>query len=172
MPQKKVENGIKNMASLDGRIGSQYLSSAYIVKKNSLQNHITNYFAQMHVNQHGEDMRAWMMLKRYVFFAKKSLGRTNMLKSEPVQCPALPNYVGVKGVRKKENENVYCLTTMKNGNFIANGMVIKNCDAMRYAVYTHFYVKEQGRMTARDVDTLYNQAMGGSDLPPMFRDFG
>jgi hypothetical protein len=61
---------------------------------------------------------------------------------------------------------------MKNGNFIANGMVIKNCDAMRYAVYTHFYGKEQGRMTARDVDTLYNQAMGGSDLPPMFRDFG
>jgi hypothetical protein len=93
-----------------------------------------------------------------------------MLKSKPVQCPALPNYVGVKGVRKKNNENVYCLGTIKNGNFIANGMVVKNCDALRYAIFTHFFGKEQNRMTAHDLDKLYREAMGGSDLPAPFRD--
>jgi len=90
------------------------------------------------------------------------------------QQPALDHVdaslVGVKGLVKRKNENVYCLGTIKNGNFIANGIVVKNCDAMRYAIYTHFFGKEQARMSPQDLDRLYTEAMGGSTLPAMFRD--
>jgi hypothetical protein len=77
--------------------------------------------------------------------------------------------VGVKGLVKRKNENVYCLGTIKNGNFIANGIVVKNCDAMRYAMFTHFFGKEQHRMTAADIDKAYAEAMGVSTLPLMFQ---
>jgi phage terminase large subunit len=44
------------------------------------------------------------------------------------------------------------------------------CDSLRYALYTHFFGKEQSRMTAQDLDRLYIEAMGGSTLPAPFRD--
>lgn len=47
------------------------------------------------------------------------------------------------------------------------------CDALRYAIYTHFFGKELSRMTSGDLDRLYNEAMGiGNDLPSPFRSIG
>jgi PBSX family phage terminase large subunit len=44
-------------------------------------------------------------------------------------------------------------------------------DSLRYAIYTHFFGKEMSRMTARDLDQLYAEAVGGgNDLPAPFRD--
>jgi PBSX family phage terminase large subunit len=43
-------------------------------------------------------------------------------------------------------------------------------DAMRYALYTHFFGKEQTRMTPQDLERLYAEAMGGPGLPAPFRD--
>lgn len=43
-------------------------------------------------------------------------------------------------------------------------------DSIRYALFSHFFGKEQSRMTAQDLDRLYVEAMGGSDLPAPFRD--
>ena len=93
-----------------------------------------------------------------------------MQNQQPVQYHAEPCLVGVRGITKRNNEDVYCLATEKNGNFIANGIVVKNCDALRYAIYTHFFGKEMSRMTDKDLDRLYNEAMGGNDLPAPFRD--
>ena len=58
-----------------------------------------------------------------------------MPKSDSALDPVL---VKVKSIRKLEQkEDVYCLSALKNGNMIANGIVVKNCDALRYACYTH-----------------------------------
>ena len=44
----------------------------------------------------------------------------------------------IKSIKKLENkENVYCLKATNNGNMIANGFIIKNCDALRYAIASH-----------------------------------
>lgn len=46
-------------------------------------------------------------------------------------------YVKVKSIKRLDKkEDVYCLGT-QHGNFIANGIVVKNCDALRYAIATH-----------------------------------
>ena len=46
--------------------------------------------------------------------------------------------VRVKSIGMAKNEDVYCLSSGKNGNFIANGIVVSNCDALRYATYSNF----------------------------------
>jgi hypothetical protein len=93
-----------------------------------------------------------------------------MLIQQIVPNHAQPKLVGIRGIRKKGNEDVYCLATKVNGNFIANGVIVKNCDALRYAIYTHFFGKEMSRMSAQDLDRLYLEAMGGNNLPAPFRD--
>lgn len=87
-----------------------------------------------------------------------------------------PAFVQVEGVKKVNNEDVYCLAT-KNGNFIANGIVVKNCDALRYGLFTHFFNKETGGMTAQDIERNFREAVGGGmELPAPFQkpgdDFG
>lgn len=44
------------------------------------------------------------------------------------------------------------------------------CDALRYAIFSHCFGKDQGGMTALDVDRLYNEAVGGNTLPSPFSD--
>jgi PBSX family phage terminase large subunit len=45
------------------------------------------------------------------------------------------------------------------------------CDSLRYCLYSHFFGKENSRMTPRELDKMYNEAMGnGNDLPAPFRD--
>lgn len=47
-------------------------------------------------------------------------------------------YSAVKSIEECENEDVYCIYVRDTGNFVANGMVVKNCDAMRYAICSAF----------------------------------
>jgi len=45
------------------------------------------------------------------------------------------------------------------------------CDAVRYAIFTHFFGKENSRISPQELDKMYNEAMGiGDDLPAPFRD--
>ena len=79
--------------------------------------------------------------------------------------------VKVKEIRKVDKEDVYCLSVPESGNFIANGIVVKNCDALRYALYTHFFGKDSSRMSAKELDIIYDDARGGDiNLPAVFRD--
>lgn len=50
--------------------------------------------------------------------------------------------VRVKSVRRAGSEDVYCLSAVGNGNMIANGVVVKNCDSLRYAIFTHWGEKK------------------------------
>lgn len=62
-------------------------------------------------------------------------------------------YSAVKSIEECEEEDVYCIST-STGNFIANGMVVKNCDALRYAVATAF---PTGELTHPDDHISYDQ---------------
>lgn len=58
------------------------------------------------------------------------------------------NYVKVKSIKRIDNQNVYCLGTNQNGNMVANGVVVSNCDAFRYALHTRF---AKGKLEKREV---------------------
>lgn len=45
--------------------------------------------------------------------------------------------IRIKSIRKVGKEDVYCLAALRNGTMIANGIITKNCDALRYCVFTH-----------------------------------
>lgn len=47
-------------------------------------------------------------------------------------------YSKVKSIEEDGIEDVYCINVPETGNFVGNGMVIKNCDALRYACFSAF----------------------------------
>lgn len=54
-----------------------------------------------------------------------------------VQCEI--EFVKIKSIGKSNVlQDVYCLASENNGNMIANGIVTKNCDALRYAIASAF----------------------------------
>ncbi len=46
-------------------------------------------------------------------------------------------YSKVSKIEEDGFEDVYCLSVPETGCFFANGMLIKNCDALRYVIKTH-----------------------------------
>lgn len=63
-------------------------------------------------------------------------------------------YSKVKSIEEDGYEDVYCLSVPETGNFVANGMVIANCDALRYAVCSAF---PQGEFSHPDENISYDQ---------------
>lgn len=63
-------------------------------------------------------------------------------------------YSLVKSVEPCENEDVYCISIPETGNFVANGIVVKNCDALRYAL-TPFM--KTGEFSNPDEQLSYDQ---------------
>jgi len=62
----------------------------------------------------------------------------------------------IVGIRKKERGKVYCLASPKHSNFVANGLVVANCDALRYMVYTHYgkTMGDEKEMTPEDLKLM------------------
>jgi len=54
---------------------------------------------------------------------------------------------------------------------VVNTIITRQCDALRYALYTHFFNTSFDSMTPQDLDKLYNEAMGYNpqNLPPQFQ---
>jgi hypothetical protein len=44
----------------------------------------------------------------------------------------------IKSIEEDGFEDVYCLSVPETGNFLANGIVVRNCDALRYAIASAF----------------------------------
>jgi PBSX family phage terminase large subunit len=43
-------------------------------------------------------------------------------------------------------------------------------DALRYALFSHFFLNDQGGLTPKELERIYNDAMGrGQELPPFFQ---
>lgn len=47
-------------------------------------------------------------------------------------------YSAIKSIEECAPEDVYCISVPSTGNFVANGIVVKNCDALRYACCSAF----------------------------------
>lgn len=63
-------------------------------------------------------------------------------------------YSAVKSIDECEAEDVYCISVPSTGNFVANGIVVKNCDALRYAVVSAF---PRGEFSHPDENISYDQ---------------
>ena len=63
-------------------------------------------------------------------------------------------YSKIKSIEEDGFEDVYCLSVPESGNFVANGIVVKNCDALRYACATAF---PQGELSGIGEDLTIDQ---------------
>ncbi len=64
------------------------------------------------------------------------------------------DYSKVKSIEEDGYEDVYCINVPETGNFIANGIVVKNCDALRYACASAF---PTGELSHPDEDIPYDR---------------
>jgi hypothetical protein len=76
-------------------------------------------------------------------------------------------YSKVKSIEEDGNEDVYCINVPATGNFVANGMVIANCDALRYAVCSAFPTGEFHNPDLGDYDKYRRNVFGGDDWGPL-----
>lgn len=75
--------------------------------------------------------------------------------------------VRIKSLRKiQKRENVYCLSAKNNRTMVANGIITRNCDALRYAIYSHF-----GKRTNLDYHKPHDDLGRGLGYNPDFHDF-
>ena len=112
------------------------------------------------------------MLKEFVNFVVRNLKLISILRRPAAQYLVDEPCLGkkVRSIRLIGNADVYCMVVPETHNFIANGMVVHNSvDALRYAIYTHFFGKDGSRLSAQDIDRLYREAQGGGfDIPSPF----
>jgi len=79
----------------------------------------------------------------------------NLFLDDEILCDV--EYSKVKSIKKVSNEDVYCMEVPRTGNFYANGILVKNCDAMRYAIYTHFGQKRFLKEVTREEQQQMNR---------------
>ncbi len=95
-----------------------------------------------------------MTLNWIVNGVQASLKGINMQKQNAVLRLADLKCVKIKSIRRVENEDVYCLASEKNGTMIANGIITRQCDALRYAVCSAF---PTGEFANPDDDINYDR---------------
>jgi PBSX family phage terminase large subunit len=97
----------------------------------------------------------------------------NMRKEDSVENPALSEPLGVKirSIKRGGLEDVYCLASKINGTMVANGIITKNCDALRYAIFSHFFESAGVPLSPQDIERAYSESRGhGKVLPRFFQD--
>lgn len=96
----------------------------------------------------------------------RSAEKLLMWISTKISCAALVSaecftLEAVESIEPAGHDDVYCMNVPLFKNFVANGMVVHNSvDALRYCIYTHFFSKPEQRLTPRELDDMYNDAMG------------
>ena len=106
-------------------------------------------------------------------FVTRFLKRIGIKKQDAVLNLADAKCLGkrVKNVKYIGKANVYCLDVPSTHCFLANGIVVHNClDSLRYAMYTHFFDKEQGSISAEQLDTNWRESIGGPQFNSPFFD--
>ena len=63
-------------------------------------------------------------------------------------------YSEIKSIEECSPEDVYCISVPSTGNFVANGIITRQCDALRYAVCTAF---PQGEFDNPNDDINYDR---------------
>ena len=120
----KEELGTENTANELQKTYNQKNSFACIVEKLFGKSHKGKLnFAQIDANPLGEEN------KDFVLYAEKSSLLTSMQKQELVVSHVLAS---VK-VKRKYHERVFNISVYDVHEYFANGLLVSNCDAMRYA---------------------------------------
>lgn len=124
---KKELNGIDNMQSgVDLEQENLNQKNVNSVNQYLYQNHHTQDFVQIIVNQHGEEQVEQITKQESVNIAEKNLHATNICQQKLVDVNVEENY----------NEYVYDLEVDECHEYFANGILVHNCDASRYLVQT------------------------------------
>jgi phage terminase large subunit len=132
---KKAQNGIVNTLSNPIRREQPRNLFAPFVEKISLAKRwLMSASVQTPVNQSGEEDKRKTILSNNALSAQKISQLTNIQNLSPVRLvAALPLLQKIK---------VYNLTVDKEHNYFANGILVSNCDAIRYALEP--YIKKSG----------------------------
>jgi uncharacterized protein YejL (UPF0352 family) len=91
-----------------------------------------------------------------------NIAENPLLKINTLDQHVAPDPVGalclglkVKSIKHIGKEDVYCLTVPSTGNFIANGMVVSNCnDAQRYVLFSEFFQGFGDSVTEKEADQM------------------
>lgn len=128
--QSKAENGISNTAKKSQRILNQKNISVYSAIKYFLRNLLVIINSvQTNANLHSEESQASIMKKENVNTAGINLLQTNIQKRDSVLV------VAVRKLNKKRK--VYNLSVKECPEYYANGVLVSNCDATRYALFSY-----------------------------------
>jgi len=130
--QKKESNGIQNTEDVHGLPECPSIKYVYTVGKNiqTSVDEIETNSALMFVNQHGEDYKGLIMKQEPVVSVDHYSKPINMCAPEP----ALENVRVLSKVKLKQKEKVYNLTVEHAHEYFANGVLVSNCDALRYVI--------------------------------------
>jgi phage terminase large subunit len=127
----KAENFIRRMLSkciepLEKGCSPRVVTS---VEKTSKGMSMVIDFAQTNANQHGGEIKDWMMLTAHASTVGESLESINTVISHiaPERVPTKP--CGLRGKRR-----VFDITVEGCHEFFANGILVENCDSARYAL--------------------------------------
>jgi hypothetical protein len=132
--QKKEENGIENMQLKTGKILNQNNTIVKNVEK-YLKQFLYQNFVVTPVNQEIEENQELTMKLEFAYFVENLLTLINIQRRNAVPINVDVNTVGVKEITQKSPEPVYSLKTT-DGTFFVNGILVSNCDALRYGLYT------------------------------------
>ena len=136
--RKKPSSGTKAKKAISG---TQPTVTAHGPKESPFQKHVlfvTGYLKRLilkkqlsfvlgHVSQNTGALKVWMTKKGYVLFAAQSLSETDLEKQKHVLTNALTS------LESERSSKVYNLTVENHHEYYANGLLVSNCDALRYA---------------------------------------
>ena len=124
--------GIKSMVGAHGKNGSQSTSSASSVEQAStvLLADLVTDSAPTLASRRGGERVASMTKYASARTVRQSLSLTSTASHEPVHV------VAVRPLEK--TAEVYNLTVADSPEYFANGVLVHNCDAIRYALARHY----------------------------------
>ena len=126
----KEELGTENTANELQKTYNQKNSFVCIVEKLFGKSHKEKLnFAQIDANQHGEENKDLTMKQEFAKSAEKNLLLTNTQKQEL----AVSNVLASVKVKRKYHERVFNISVYDVHEYFANGLLVSNCDAIRYA---------------------------------------
>lgn len=162
---KKVESGIEGTVMHFGREGSLSSTHARYAKKNTNRlSQATTDSVATNAKPGGGAHLGWTTKHETVLCAVRRLSLTDIAK-----LYAAPNLARLD----TDGVNVYNLTVEDEHEYFANNILVSNCDALRYALYTAFprgftdvnkdLSIEAIRKRAYQEDASLNALMGPSD---------
>lgn len=164
MQVQRAMNGIKNTVKtlVSFPKGKKCVCNAKMTLRP--QNCQTPSFVRISARQNGEEILALIMNQDNALFAESFSSSIGMQKPSFAQSLVHKSNIGRK--------IVYNLHVEGENEFFAEGILVHNClDALRYALFTHLFAKAGRKLSAREIDKMYNESMGyNQNLPKYFQD--